>query len=425
LRIFIVEPYTRTAGHYDRLAVRTGEALTRLGNEVTLVSYGGIEDNLLEDRAALAVVDAAPKGERHLDARYCDGKLDFTSFRSFVKRMSREFRIFRFALSRISQREPSVVHFYDADPLPLTLAMLTTRKHKDKRSVFIITVHEASRLRFSSDEAFAISASRRMKRRIYRWLYRKLLGRLIARSLNGVTVFDPAVKEALVNQFKIDETAADRICVLPHGAGDPIEPLSKAEARKRLGLNVAETIFLIFGVLRKDKRIDLAIEAMKEVPSCRLIIAGGEQDLTDPIIKELIARHGCERFVSTDIGYISEEKMHNYFFASDAVVIPYAGSFRGASGILAMACGHGRSVIASDVGILGSTVKQYKIGFTVQPDSASALRQGILRFLSLVPEDRQRMEAQALSFAYLHNWDSVSLEAQKFYRKLLEREIRS
>lgn len=48
----------------------------------------------------------------------------------------------------------------------------------------------------------------------------------------------------------------------------------KGGARRRLNHSQDDTVFLVFGILREDKRIDLAIEAVKGLPFCRLVIAG-------------------------------------------------------------------------------------------------------------------------------------------------------
>ncbi|MGH9469656.1 MAG: glycosyltransferase [Terriglobia bacterium] len=244
---------------------------------------------------------------------------------------------------------------------------------------------------------------------------------MIERDLDGVVVLDPALKEGLSARLKLTRAAAQRIRVLPHGIGDPVEISSKSEARRRLGLESAETVFLVFGILRKDKRIDLAIEAAKALADSRLVIAGGPHDFTEAAVKELIHRHECESSVLADIGYVPEEKMHAYFSACDAVVIPYDRSFKGLSGILTLACGHGKPVIASNVSLLGETVRQRQIGFAVEPDSASALTNGMLQFLSMATQERVEMEQRVRDYAASMSWDSVCRHWLEFYQDLLKR----
>ncbi|HEX5483539.1 MAG TPA: glycosyltransferase family 4 protein [Terriglobia bacterium] len=415
MKIFIVEPYTRTPGHFERLAVRTSEALARLGNKVTLVTYGGIAPELSRDDHCFTVVDAAPPGVEDLDARYRNGRMDLTSFRAFFKREMQEYRTFRYASSLLRNDDFSVVHFYDADPILLTLAVRSMRRRRGRNGgpVIVLTIHEIARL----------GRSKGIKRRSFRWIFRHCLERLIKHDLDGIVVLDPSLKQGLLSHFRISERAADRIRVLPHGIGDPIQVSSKEEARRRLKLDPSETIFLVFGILRKDKRIDLAIEAIKGLSKCRLIIAGEAQDLTKEMIEDLVKRHGCERSVTAEIGFLPEKKMHDYFSACDVVVIPYDKSFKGLSGILTLACGHGRMVIASDVGQLGETVKRYGIGLTVEPDNGSDLHQAVRRFLSLPAAECAQIEERVRSYARLMDWDSACTEWAEFYRMLLNHRI--
>jgi len=410
VNIFIVEPYTGNEGHFERWALRTCEALSRLRNDVTLVTYGGLSGGPPEGSRLFTVLKAAPDGEAPSDWRYHKGKIRMNSFRTFFRREMRELRTFWLAGSVARGQAQSILHFHDADPMLLTLVIrIMLGPKRARRPVIVAAVHEITRL----------STAQGIKRRVYYWLYRRSLARLIRRDADGVLVFDPSLKQRLVSHFGLNAKIADRICVLPHGVGDPVEITSKEEARQRLELDPNETVFLVFGILRKDKRLDLAVEAVTGLLGCRLIIAGGAHDFTEATVKELIQRKGCEQWVSTDVAYLPEERMHDYFSACDAVIIPYDSSFRGQSGILTLACGHGKPVIASNVGSLGQAVSEHKLGFAVEPDSASALREGILRFLSLGPEERAHLEERVSSYASLMSWDNTCREWLDLYQTLL------
>jgi D-inositol-3-phosphate glycosyltransferase len=413
VNIFIVEPYTQSPGHFERWAVRTCDALARLGNDVTLVTHHGISPHSGRGSHPFAVLQAARDGTGLSDWRYHRGKIRMNSFRTFFRREMWELRTFRLAVSATRRQPFSIAHFHDADPILLTFIINLSLPpgRRKTRPVIVFAVHEM--VRFSMPQS--------VKRRAYYWFYRRCLGRLIRRDADGVVVFDPSIKQGLIDYFGFNEELADRIRVVPHGIGDAVEILSKEEARRRLKLDPTQTVFLVFGILRKDKRLDVAIEATKGLPGCRLIIAGGPHDFTEATVKELIQQKGCEQWVSAEIAYLPEERMHAYFSACDAVVIPYDKSFKGQSGILTLACAHRRAMIASDVGILGDAVRKHALGFAVEPESVSALRKGILRFLSLTAEERGRMEQCVRSYAELMSWDSTCREWVGFYQDLLSR----
>ena len=113
--------------------------------------------------------------------------------------------------------------------------------------------------------------------------------------------------------------------------------------------------------------------------------------------------------------------MHDYFLASDAVILPYAADFQGQSGILTLACAHGKSVIASDVAAVGKTVRESGIGLVVEPESADRLKEAINEFLLLKPEDRVQMEAKSRLLATAQSWNSVCSQLEDMYSEILNR----
>jgi glycosyltransferase involved in cell wall biosynthesis len=152
-----------------------------------------------------------------------------------------------------------------------------------------------------------------------------------------------------------------------------------------------------------------------------LLIAGIPQDYNAAGVQELIRTRRCEEFVSTEVRYIDEGRMHDYFLASDAVILPYAADFKGQSGILTRACSHGKSVIASDVGALGRTVREAGNGLVVEPESADRLRAAMNEFLSLKPEDRMQMEAKSRFLATRQSWISVCSQVEDICSRILNR----
>jgi glycosyltransferase involved in cell wall biosynthesis len=407
LRIFAIQPFARTPGHYDRLTQRTCEAFGRLGNDVTLITYCGIGAQEHDSPPSFKVVNAVTHRGTGRAPDYRRRRVYVNGLRAFLNWQIRDLRTCYMAASLLRQQEGSVAHFYDSDAVMLTLVINFWLR--SRRPVTLLTIHQVDR---------PFSSSKHLITRLNRWLYRRCLARLITQDLDGLVVLDPSIKQLIVSRLNITPEAADRIRVLPHGTDLPVGTSSKDEARRRLQLQPDDAIFLIFGVLRKDKRIDLAVEAVEGLSHCRLVIAGGPQDFTEASVTELIRRHGCQRSVSIEIDYVSEQRMHDYFSACDAVVIPYARSFKGQSAILTLACGHGKPVIASDVGILGEAVKEHKLGFAVEPESSSALREAILRCLALSSDEREQLEQRVKSYATLMSWENTCREWLKFYQAL-------
>ena len=363
--------------------------------------------------ASFRIVDAAPESEQDLDARLFHGKIDVRSERAFFHRQLRELRTFRRALSLFREEGTfDVVQFLDADAISLVLTLHTMMKRRHaKRTAILAILHATSLLRPGIG----------LRGRPRKALYLYSLGRLIRKDLDALIVMDEDFKSEVATRLKLSGAARNKVHVLPHGMDEPQDVSDKEGARRRLNLSQDETVFLLFGVLRRDKRIDLALEAIKGLPSCRLLIAGEPHDYDAAAVQELIRARGCEESVSTEIRYIDAGRMHDYFLASDAVILPYGTDFQGQSGILTFACAHGRSVIASDVAAMGPTVREAGMGFVVEPESADRLREAIEKFLLLTPEDRLQMEAKSRSVATALSWNSICAQLEDMYSEILNR----
>lgn len=410
LKIVIVEPYTRTGGHFAWFAERTCTALTKLHHEVTLVTYGGLP--LSDDHGELryTLIDAAPAhGNKFVDHPR-ERWISVSSLGLFLRKAKQEFATFR-AAARLPASGKTVLHFYDANPVFLLIACRFVLQRGRKRHSFatLLTIHEVGYL----------SGEGNPLRRIYKRFVATCLGRLIKYRLDGIIVFDAAIQEKLVSRYTLAEKAMCQIRLLPHGMDEPLPIGDKSAHRRKLGVDLNETVFLALGVIRKDKRIDLAVEAIKGVPNARLVIAGKPGDLGQSEIDAMIREHSAESCVTTDIGYIDEERLHSWFFAADALVLPYSKSFNGSSGVLTHACSHGRCVIAADVGQVGEAVRSHAIGFVVESDNAIALREAMLRFMRLDSSQRAEIEQRALQTARRYSWNAVSTQVAGYYQELL------
>jgi glycosyltransferase involved in cell wall biosynthesis len=379
---------------------------------VTLVTYGGLSPAQVTPALPFRVVDAAPKTEQDLDARCYRGRIDLVSLRAILKRQAREWRTFQCAFSLIRKETFDAVQFLDADTILLFFALhVLLSNRRAQRTAILANLHEAPLLQ----------PPRTLKGRLYKALYRHSLRRLIEGDLGALIVLDESFKQDLAARLKLSNAARDNIHVFPLGTDDAPTLNDRAAARRRLNLSQAETLFLLFGILRKNKRIELALDAIRGLPSCRLLVAGEPQDYDAAAVQELVRARGCEESVSTEIGYIEAGRLRDYFLASDAVILPYSADFKGQSGILTLACAHGRSVISSDVANVGKTVREAGMGLTVEPESAACLRGALQHFLSLRPEDRLRMEERSRSVGNARSWDAVCSRLESLYSEILNR----
>ena len=140
--------------------------------------------------------------------------------------------------------------------------------------------------------------------------------------------------------------------------------LSRKEARQRLGIGEQQQVLLFFGFVREYKGLKHLIAALPEIakslPKAHLLIVGDfGKDKQEYL--ELIAQNKMEDFLSIYDGYIPDREVEQYFAASDLVVLPYESATQ--SGIVQIAYGFERPVVATNVGGLPDVVLDEKTGY--------------------------------------------------------------
>ncbi|MBA2692113.1 MAG: glycosyltransferase family 4 protein [Rubrobacter sp.] len=150
------------------------------------------------------------------------------------------------------------------------------------------------------------------------------------------------------------------------GGGTPRE-----EARRKLSINPAETVILVYGVIDESKGLDSLLRSVRheDFPEdTTLLVAGPQDDETKTLLASPIADRlrDSGRLRERDEFFHGSEE-HSLFLASDIVWVGYRKQYI-SSGVLLQAGMASLPVIACDEGIIGWLSKNYQIGPTVNPE---------------------------------------------------------
>lgn len=164
------------------------------------------------------------------------------------------------------------------------------------------------------------------------------------------------------------------------------EIISKAAARKHLGLPEDENIILFFGFIRKYKGLDLLLEAMSvlknikhQTSNIKLLIAGEFYEDEKPY-QELIDKLGIRDSLILKTDFIPDSEVKYYLCAADAVIQPYKNATQ--SGVTPLAYHFEKPMVVTNVGGLPALVPDNKVGLVVEAN-AEAIAAGISRFYEL------------------------------------------
>lgn len=163
--------------------------------------------------------------------------------------------------------------------------------------------------------------------------------------------------------------------------------MSKEYARQCLGIEQGTKVLLFFGFVREYKGLKHLLKAMplikKKVPDVQLWVVG-EFGADRGVYFDLIKQYGIESCIRVVDEYVPEPEIEKYFSASDLLVLPYESATQ--SGIVQIAYGFGKPVVATEVGGLPDVVIDGKTGYLVPVGEEEALSNAVERFFA---EDKE------------------------------------
>jgi glycosyltransferase involved in cell wall biosynthesis len=188
------------------------------------------------------------------------------------------------------------------------------------------------------------------------------------RRADALIVHHERLRRDLLARFDLDER---RVHVVPHQVfAYDAAPAPAAPERPCV---------LFFGALRPNKGIDVLLQAMAGLSDEITVRVAGRGE---PRIEEQLRRAAAaDPRLHVEIDHVPIARKVELFRQASVVVLPYT-SFASQSGVLHDAYAQGRSVIVTDVGALGETVREDATGLVVPPGDAAALREAIELLLS-------------------------------------------
>jgi glycosyltransferase involved in cell wall biosynthesis len=169
------------------------------------------------------------------------------------------------------------------------------------------------------------------------------------------------------------------IHVSPHGTWTGHKPIRPRPLEERMKWKR----LLFFGTLRRNKGLDLLLEAAESLPGFSITIAGAEHDAEyfrtciAPQIEKLRTM-GMQIDVRKE--FLPEKAVGPLFAEHSAIVLPYTQQFMAQSGVAFMALAHETPIIASEVGGLRDLFSEFEIGAAFKELSAAALSTTIRNF---------------------------------------------
>jgi D-inositol-3-phosphate glycosyltransferase len=194
----------------------------------------------------------------------------------------------------------------------------------------------------------------------------QLLNSYFVKSVDGFV----AMSESVFNDLdKFDKTKKKVLGVHPlyDNFGTAI---SKSKAINCLRLDNNYKYMLFFGIIRKYKGLDILLEAFADKRlqhhNLKLIVAGEFYEDDKPY-EDIIKKHNLQDSVILHTHFIPDDKVVNYFCASDIIVQPYKNATQ--SGVTQIAYHFEKPMLVTNVGGLKEIVPHNKVGYVCEPNT--------------------------------------------------------
>ena len=241
---------------------------------------------------------------------------------------------------------------------------------------------------------------------------RKRIIDFLIKKVDYIITLSKELKDIVID-IGVQET---KIKVIPNGVDiDRFKPLKRDECRRRLGLPLDKKILLSVGSLIITKGFHKIIEILPEISKrCELNFyivgdtgpAGDFRKEIEDKIRELNLKNV---FL---LGSKSNEELVCWYNACDVFCL--ATSAEGSPNVVMEALACGAPVVVSAVGGIPDIVKEEFLGFLIDPDSSTDLKDKLEMALS-IDWDRKRIRKYMEKFT----WDWCAKQVVEVYKKAL------
>lgn len=188
------------------------------------------------------------------------------------------------------------------------------------------------------------------------------------------------------------------------------DKISKSEAKSRLNIT-SEKIILFFGYIRKYKGVDVLIDAANLIKNDLKILIVGEFYDDENFYRKKITDNKLEEKILVFSDYIPNNKVAEFFSATDVVILPYKDATQ--SGIAQIAYNFEKGVIATKVGGLEEVVKNNFSGLLCEPNNPFELARVIDKFYDENLEEKLSLGAAEEKKKY--SWDNMVKGIENFF----------
>ena len=246
MKILVFEPFAQRDGHFGVYTSQICQELSRLGHSVTLVTSGLFPNRFLSSKPQFQIIETLKGSDAGEGGRTGFLKSAFRGLSLILDNGRVLFELFRV----YRQRRFDVVHFFDYEPVSTVVLLWFF-------SIFLRTRLNPLYMVFHAPDP-SYQGHGNLLYNLYGIISRPMLRILLDRHATAITAHGNWDKKELKKILGLERTE-NGIITVPYGAVIQKAPPSRGEARAKLGIEYNGTLLLFFGMLRRDKGVEILI----------------------------------------------------------------------------------------------------------------------------------------------------------------------
>lgn len=407
MKILIFEPFAQPEGHFGTYTAKICQELSIMGHSVTLVTTHLDVSQYLDTAPAFKIIAIKQRSKTGGGGRTETLKSTFRGLALILANL----RVLLRLLSVYRKNRFDVVHFFDYELLSTVLLLKLFQVFLRLRlNPLFIVVHAPDP---------SLQGHKNFLYTLYGKLSRPMRKNLLSNYPKVITAHGTWESGELERLLGLS-SSHQAIVSVPYGTEIVLNPPSREDARKKLGIAYNGILLLFFGMLRRDKGIELLIEAMGKVEQeCILLLAGMPFDIKEEEVQNLVEVNHCQDRILLHLHYIPDMDIPHYFAAADALILPYRSFYMGAAGPMKTGFGYSKPIIASRVRDLAYHMDAAAIGISMAPDRSDSIKEAIESFLRLPVSTRKEMSENSASLAEGCSWTVVAKHFSDIYNQTL------
>lgn len=394
MKVYVINPFGDSSGHSLHFSTKVCQSILSSGDlDLTLYTSVGYDPSYDEFGAIrFKVVKSRVRSTRNIKKNY--KSIVALLIFAYVRVFGTARVMLKACTDSRTVSDKIVFHVLGGEPIISMVILFFFKKDQDK---VILNVHNADYNLEDISNRF-----KRFYKALLKWIYRTKY----FRHFHRIVVHGEQMKTDFISRIDISKELEDRIDVIKVG----IDIDAKKEPR------CYNKKILFFGVIRRDKGLEYALEALQQCKDYELTVAGAPKEYSKEEVEELVAKMHLRDRVDLRLGFVEDKDIEQLFMDHFIVILPYKKSFAAQSVVMTLAIQYGNYIISSHTGQNGFDVDNYGLGKTFESENS----QDLVRVLNAIDEKQTVDFRQRKKFISENSWTSIGKKYLTSYKQTLK-----